>query len=42
MKQSYIVPDIGIVDIAVEAGFAISGESTVGRYDDEISENEDY
>ena len=42
MKQSYIAPDIGIVDVAVEAGFTISGESTVGHYDDETGENEDY
>lgn len=42
MKQNYIAPDIGIVNVVVEAGFALSGESTVGHYDGETGENEDY
>ena len=41
-KIAYTPPDLRIVDVCVESGFALSGESSVGSYAPEVSENEDY
>lgn len=41
-KTTYTSPDLQFVDVCVESGFALSGESSVGNYAPEVSENEDY